>query len=112
MYKVTLCHLSLESEQKIDGAAHRTQKLANQSAYSSNFIMDSVLRKSYIALFVPHPQSRSSGVAHNIGNLLFEKMKNLEIHFEKIEISFSFQNVVKVLNSAVILPCWDPKSVV
>ena len=37
VYKVTLCHFLLETEQKIDGAAYRTQKPANQSAYRSVF---------------------------------------------------------------------------
>ena len=41
-----------------------------------------------------------------------EKMENLEIHFEKIKILFSLQNVLKVLNNAVILLCWDLESVV
>ena len=41
-----------------------------------------------------------------------EKMESVEIHFEKSKIVFSFQNVLKVLFFAVILLCWDPKSVV
>ena len=41
-----------------------------------------------------------------------EKMENLEIHFEKSKIVFSLQNLLKVLNNAVILLCWDLESVV
>ena len=41
-----------------------------------------------------------------------EKMENLEIHFEKSKILFSLQNLLKVLNNAVILLCWDLESVV
>ena len=37
------------------------------------------------------------------GNLLFEKMESLKIHFEKIKILFSLQNLLKVLAFAVIL---------
>ena len=45
------------------------------------------------------------------GNLLFEKMESLEIHFEKIKILFSLQNLLKVLAFAVILRPWSLESV-
>ena len=41
-----------------------------------------------------------------------EKMENLEIHFEKSKILFSLQNLLKVLNNAVIFLCWDLAAVV
>ena len=70
---------------------------------SGSPIMESVMRRSYIPLFIPHCPSPSLGPVQNTEILLFEKIENLEIHFEKIKILFSLQNLLKVRGSAVIL---------
>ena len=48
---------------------------------------------------------------HNIENSLFEKMEDLEIHFEKSKNWFSLQNLLKVRGSAVILRYWSLETV-
>ena len=77
----------------------------------SSPIMESVMRKSYIPLFIPHPLSQSLGPAHNFEHLLFEKIENLEMEVEKIKILFSLQNLLKALSNAVILSYHSLESV-
>ena len=78
---------------------------------SGSPIMESVMRRSYIPLFIPHCPSPSLGPVQNFEILLFEKIENLEIHFEKIKILFSLQSLLKVRGSAVILRYWSLETV-